>query len=166
MTKALCDLFYSCSWIFTLYKLGISNSKLLRKRHNLLHLECCVYVHVGVSLSHVQLFATPWSVARQAPLSLRFSRKENWSGLPFPYPGDLPNPGIKPRSPSLQVDSLPAEPTGQPRMLWSSRNHCLTMLLSIILALTVQWLPPRDSSSESPWFKLGGEKTFFWLFFF
>ena len=121
----------------------------------------CVCVCVCVSLSHVQLFATSWTVARQAPLSLGFSRKENWSGLSFPYPGDLPNPGIEPRSPSLQVDSLPSEPTGKSRMLWSSLNHCLTVLLSIILALTVQRLPPRDSSSESFWFKLRGEKTFF-----
>ena len=53
------------------------------------------------SLSHVRLFATPWTVAYQAPLSMRFSRQEYWSGLPFPSPGDLPNPGIKPRSPTV-----------------------------------------------------------------
>ena len=52
------------------------------------------------SLSHVQLFATPWTVAYQAPPSMGFSRQEYWSGLPFPSPGDLPNPGIKPRSPT------------------------------------------------------------------
>ena len=66
------------------------------------------------SLSHVQLFATPWTVAYQAPLSMGFSRQECWSGLPFPSPGDLPNPGIEPRSPALQVDSLLAEPQGKP----------------------------------------------------
>ena len=48
-------------------------------------------------------------VARQAPLSIGFSRQEYWSGLPFPSPGDLPNPGIKPRSAALQADSFPAE---------------------------------------------------------
>ena len=53
------------------------------------------------SLSHVRLFATPWTVAYQAPQSMRFSRQEYWSGLPFPSPGDLPNPGIKPVSPTL-----------------------------------------------------------------
>ena len=53
------------------------------------------------SLSHVQLFATPWTVTCQAPLSVEFSRSEYWSGLPFFSPGDLPNPGIKPRSPTL-----------------------------------------------------------------
>ena len=61
-------------------------------------------------LSRVQLFVTPWTVAHQAPLCMEFSRKEYWSGLPFPSPGDLPYPGIKPRSPALQVDSLPVEP--------------------------------------------------------
>ena len=62
------------------------------------------------SLSHVQLFATPWTVAYEAPPSIGFSRQEYWSGLPFPSPGDLPNPGIKPGSPTLQADSLPSEP--------------------------------------------------------
>ena len=52
-------------------------------------------------------FATPWNVARQAPLSVRFPRQEYWSVLPFPSPVDLPNPGVKPTSPALQVDSLP-----------------------------------------------------------
>ena len=50
------------------------------------------------ALSHVQLFATPWTVAHQAPLSTGFSRQEYWSGLPFPSPGDLPDPGIQPTS--------------------------------------------------------------------
>ena len=60
-------------------------------------------------LSHVRLFATPWTVAYQAPPSMGFSRREYWSGLPFPSPGDLPNPGIEPRSLALQADSFPAE---------------------------------------------------------
>ena len=66
-------------------------------------------------MSRVQLFATSWSVASRAPLSMGFSRQEYWSGLPFPSPGDLPNPGIKPRSPALQADSLPIEPPGEPK---------------------------------------------------
>ena len=53
--------------------------------------------------------ATPWTVAHQAPLSLGFSRQQYWSGLPFPSPGDLPDPGIEPGSPALQADSLPTE---------------------------------------------------------
>ena len=53
--------------------------------------------------------ATPLTVACQVPLSMRFSRQEYWNGVPFPSPGDLPNPGIKPRSPALQADSFPTE---------------------------------------------------------
>ena len=58
-------------------------------------------------------FETP-TVARQHPLSMGFSRQEYWSGLPFPSPGDLSDPGIKPGSPALQADSLPSEPQGKP----------------------------------------------------
>ena len=57
------------------------------------------------SFSCIQLFVTPWTAARQAPLSMGFSRQEYWSGLTFPSPGNLPDPGIEPRSPALQVDS-------------------------------------------------------------
>ena len=55
-----------------------------------------------------------WTVAHQAPLSIGFSRQDYWSGLPCPPEGDLPDPGIEPRSPALQVDSLPCEPPGKP----------------------------------------------------
>ena len=64
------------------------------------------------SLSRVRLFAIPWTVAYQAPPSMGFSRQECWSGLPFPSPGDLSNPGVEPRSPALQADALPSEPPG------------------------------------------------------
>ena len=66
------------------------------------------------SFGHVQLFLNPWTVACQAPLSIQLSRQEYCSGLPFPSPGDLPDPGIKPRSPASQADALPAEPPGKP----------------------------------------------------
>ena len=66
------------------------------------------------SFSHVQLFATPWTVVHQAPPSMEFSRQEYWSGLPFPSPGDLPKLGIEPGSPALQADALPSEPPGKP----------------------------------------------------
>ena len=66
------------------------------------------------SLSCVRLFATPWTVAYQAPPSMGFLRQEYGSGLPFPSPGDLPNPGIKPRSPALWADALTSEPPGKP----------------------------------------------------
>ena len=65
------------------------------------------------SLSHVQLFADLWTVAYQAPPSMGFSRQEYWSGLPFPSPGDLPNPGMEP-SPALRADALTSEPPGRP----------------------------------------------------
>ena len=62
------------------------------------------------SLGHVQLFAILWTVAYQAPPSMGFSRQEYWSGLPFPSPGDLSDPGIEPRSPALEADTLTSEP--------------------------------------------------------
>ena len=61
---------------------------------------------IAESLSRVQLFEAPWTVAHQTPLSIRFLRQEYWSELPFPLPGDLATPGIEPRSPSLQADFL------------------------------------------------------------
>ena len=64
-------------------------------------------------LSRVRLFATPWTVAYQAPQSMEFSRQYYWSGLPFPSPADLPNPGIKPGSPAREADALPSEPPGR-----------------------------------------------------
>ena len=70
-------------------------------------------VKVSVAQSRPTL-ATPWTVARLAPLSMGFSRQEYWSGLPFPSPGDLPDPGMKSRSPALQADSLPSELQGKP----------------------------------------------------
>ena len=80
------------------------------------------------SLSHVQLFATPGrTVAYQAPLSMEFSRQEYWSGLPFPFPEDLPNPGIETRSPALQADALSSEPLVKPQCCnhWTTREFSL-----------------------------------------
>ena len=65
------------------------------------------------SLSHVQFFATPWTVAVQAFLSMEFSRQEYWSGLPFASTGDLPHPGTEPRSSALWANSLTSEPPGK-----------------------------------------------------
>ena len=62
------------------------------------------------SLSSARLSVTPWTTAHQAPPSMGFSEQEYWSGLPFPSPGDLPDPGIEPRSPTLQADALTSEP--------------------------------------------------------
>ena len=62
-------------------------------------------------LSHVRLFATPWTVAYKAPLSMEFSRQEYWNGLPFSR--DLPDSGIEPGPPALQADAVPSEPPGK-----------------------------------------------------
>ena len=67
-----------------------------------------------LSRSVVSDSVVPWTVARQAPLSMGFSRQEHGSGLPFPSPRDLPDPRMEPRSPTLQADSLPSEPAGKP----------------------------------------------------
>ena len=79
----------------------------------------CMHACVLSRFSHVWLFVTLWPVACQAPLSTGLSRQEYWSGLPGPPPGDLPDPGIKPRSPALQADSFTAEPPGKP-----VRDYC------------------------------------------
>ena len=76
------------------------------------------------SLSRVQLFATPWTVACQAPLSTEFSRQEYWSGLSCPPPGDLPNPDIQPGSAALQADSLLFQPSGKPWTTWKPQTLC------------------------------------------
>ena len=88
-------------------------------------------------LSHAQLFSTPCIVAYQAPLSMEFSRQEYWSGLPFLSPGDLPNPGIKPRSPALQADALPSEPPEKPNLdgILKSRNITLPTKVHLIKAM-------------------------------
>ena len=75
--------------------------------------------------SRVQLFVIPWIVALQVPLPIGFSRQEYWSGLPYPPPEDLPNPGIKPESspsPALQVDSLSLSHQGSPQTQYSDTN--------------------------------------------
>ena len=74
---------------------------------------CCAVLCLGAR--SCPTLATPQTAAHQASLSMGFSRQEDWSGLPCPPPGDLPNPGIKLRSPALQVDSLPSEPPGKPK---------------------------------------------------
>ena len=80
-----------------------------------------LYVKVK-SLRPVILFVTPWTVTFQALLTMGFPRHDCWSGLPFPSPEDLPNPGIKPGSPELQADPLPSEPPGKPHELYSTWN--------------------------------------------
>ena len=93
---------------------------------------CEVKVKVK-SLSPVWLFATTWTIAHQAPLSMGFSRQEYWSELPFSSPGDLPNPGIKLRSPALQADTLRSEPPGHLCKIVSNSSVIYALSLSIIL---------------------------------
>ena len=90
------------------------------------------------SLRRVRLFATPWTVAHQASLSMGFSRQEYWSGLPFPSPGDLPDPGIEPGSPASEAFALTSEPPG--KNICQGINHSFpwvvrlyTFLLSVSL---------------------------------
>ena len=93
------------------------------------------------SLSRVGLFATPWTVAYLAPLSMGFSRQEYWSGLPFPSPGDLPYPGIEPGSPALQADSLPSKPPGNPKV--GRSRYYFTKMIGINPELYVIF-PPKN----------------------
>ena len=96
----------------------------------------CAHVCVLSHFSCAQLFAILWAVAHQAPLSMGFSRQEYWSGLLFPSPGDLPDPGIEPRSPTLQADSLPTEPQGKPK---NTGEGSLSLL---------HWIFPTQESNQ------------------
>ena len=84
-----------------------------------------MWVKVKVkSLICVWLFVTPWTVAYQAPPSMGFSRQECWSGLPLPSPGDLPDPGIEPGSPTLQADALLSESPGKLKSMFAKYSVC------------------------------------------
>ena len=109
------------------------------------------------SLSHVLLYATPWIVAYQAFPSMGFSRQECWSGLPFPSPGDLLDPGIEPRSPTLQADALSSEPPGKPTIWefdykegWAPKIDAFELWCWIRL-LRVPWTARR----QGDWLCLG-----------
>ena len=84
---------------------------------------------------------TPWSIARQVPLFMEFSRQEFLSGLPFPFPGDVSNPGIEPSFPTWQADSLPSEPPGKPPNIYYGYINWISLNLTewgehILLELT------------------------------
>ena len=109
------------------------------------------------SLSCAQLFATPWTSAHQAPLAMRFSRQWYWSGLPFPSPGDLPKPGIEPRSPALKTDSLPSykgTPKVKVKVAQSYLTFCNPMhytLHGILQARILEWVAfPFSRGSSQP----------------
>ena len=90
------------------------------------------------SLSHVWLSATRWTVACQTPLSMGFSRQEYWIGLPFPSPGNLPNPGMEPWSPALQADALSSEPPSYRTIALIS--HASKVMLKILQARLQQYI--------------------------
>ena len=102
--------------------------------------------------------ATPWTVAHQAPLSVEFSRQEYWSGLPFSSSGDLPNPGIEPRSPALYTNSLPSEPPGKPpasllfrNNLCCSPNTRWVFITPIVRTHQDRWRKARATGSQVLW---------------
>ena len=82
-----------------------------------------MYVVCNQSLSGVQLSATPRTVTHQSSLSMGFPQQEYWSGLPFPSPGDIPNPGMEPASPALQADSLLSEPPGKSQYVYTEPHN-------------------------------------------
>ena len=112
----------------------------------------CVCVCVLVIVSCVQLFAIPWTVAHQAPLSMEFSRREYCSGFPFPSPGDLPNLRIEPGSPALQADSSLSEPPGKPwSYQWISETLGLTSFDLHLLKSSVSHLLNLGSLGQMSW---------------
>ena len=123
--------------------------------HKLIFSFLCVCV--CLSFSHIQLFVSP--IAGQAPLSMGFSRQEYWRGLPFPSPGDLPNPGIEFRSPIRQVDSLPSEPRGYLTAIYSTspvfwvpmENFDRKILVYKGIVIVQVMCPILNSMSLSPW---------------
>ena len=100
----------------------------------------------------VQFCVISWTVTRQAPLSTGFSRQEYWSGLPFPSAGDLPYPGIKPRSPASQADPLTSEPPRKPKM-------AIVSLYQSIVTLNINVSNPLIERHKSGWLNSKKQKT-------
>jgi len=112
-------------------------------------------------LSRVQCFVTPRTAARQAPLSLGFSRQEYWTGLPFPSPGDLPDPGIEctsPVSPALVDGFFTTEPPGKPKLLMVNLTQKDTCLIHVTNQCECSWsaggFPPHSDSGTMPFLSL------------
>ena len=111
--------------------------------------------HVCQLLSRVRFFATPWTITRQAPLSMGSSRQEYWSGLPCPPPGDLPNPGIELRSPALQANSLLCKQEILGCKLHKGRDFCFLgfvslLIFSVLYPLGQQFSRQREGSLSQP----------------
>ena len=94
---------------------------------------------------------TPWTAACQAPLSMGFSRQEYWSVLPFPSPGDLPNPGFKPRSPALQADSSSSEPPGNTLKKETVKSHNRVRLFATPRTVAYQVPPSVGFPRQEYW---------------
>ena len=91
-------------------------------------------------LSHLQLFATPWTIPHQTPLSMEFSRKEYWSGLPFSFPGDPLDPGIEPASPAWAGRFFTIEPPGKPQnfiFFCTSYTYLVSFILKYLVSLVL-----------------------------
>ena len=97
------------------------------------------------SLSCARLLVTPWTEDYQAPPSMGFSRQEYWNGVPFPSLEDLPDPGIKPGSPTLQAETLPSEPPGKPPFLlrWNEKNLKNILQFFLIISKVPLFMEPR-----------------------
>ena len=120
---------------------GLPSMGLHRIKHDWSDLAAAAAVwSEAKSLSRVRLFATPRTMAYQAPLSMRFSRQECWSVLPSPSPGDLPDPGIEPRSPSLQADVLPSEPPGKQQYIYIFKVGNFPRYLKCVFLTLKYWL--------------------------
>ena len=112
------------------------------------------------SLSRVRLFVTPWTVAYQAPPSMGFSRQEYWSGLSFPSPEDLPNPGIEPGSLALQADTLTSEPPGKPSVYlvyFKNLYQYLTVLYTKSFKVQIEQISAKNWLSAK--FQIGTSKN-------
>ena len=116
-----------------------------QKQHSTLltvHVQCCAN-----RFSHGQLFVTPWTIAHQAPLSMGFCRQEDQRGLPFPFPGDHPNPGIEPTASALQVDSLPM--SHQSRQIWPATCFCKSPEPRMAFTFLNCW---KESKNNISWY--------------
>ena len=128
------------AWRAVVHGVAKSRTRLSDWTELMLSLLCFSNVPQSVcALSHVQHFATPWTVAHQAPLSTGFSRQEYWSRLPFSSPGDLPDPGIEPRSPTSRADALTSEPPGKLCFMLCSPVCCLYLPFTVFVLSTDNW---------------------------
>ena len=127
-----------------------------------LPLLCSLLPTLAYSLSHVQLFVTPWTTAHQAPLSMGFSRQEYWNGLPFLPPGNLPDPGIKPKSPKSPAlvggffTTKPSRKHTHPESLYNPRLKYLCRSISGCIVLCVLSPPGHLRSPHSEMYQAAG----------